>query len=106
MMFDLGSFRQVPGPEVGEISETKIPVSNPPGEMRLRIYKPTPKQAKEDAKAAAGQSPPVYINYHGGGAFWRPAAALPLIRTSVLMYCLQAGSLETSVMTTLFCVTS
>jgi acetyl esterase/lipase len=64
--------RREDGPEVGEIYEKEIPVSNPSGKIKLRVYKPTPEQAKVDVKAAAGQRPPVYINYHGGGQSRKP----------------------------------
>ncbi|KAF8315198.1 hypothetical protein DL93DRAFT_2166897 [Clavulina sp. PMI_390] len=47
------------GPEVGSISEIKIPVSGDE-QILLRIYRP--KEQKDTSKL-----PPVHINFHGGG---------------------------------------
>lgn len=52
---------------VGEVTEHKIPVFAPAGEILVRIYRPT-----EDRVAAAGLQTadkrlPLYVDYHGGG---------------------------------------
>ncbi|KAH8928505.1 hypothetical protein BT69DRAFT_1346589 [Atractiella rhizophila] len=48
-----------PGPAIGRIWDTKIPVKEPEGEITLRVYEPKELGEKEEK--------PVYINFHGGG---------------------------------------
>ncbi|KAI1091937.1 alpha/beta hydrolase fold protein [Rostrohypoxylon terebratum] len=53
-------------PEVASDTIYKIPVSDPPGEIAVQVYVPTP-----DAIASGGLEHggllPAYVNYHGGG---------------------------------------
>lgn len=53
------SFGTEKGPEIGEISQLKIHVADPPGHIALHIYKP--------ADWKEGDQRPLFCNYHGGG---------------------------------------
>ncbi|KAL3417400.1 alpha beta hydrolase fold protein [Phlyctema vagabunda] len=50
-----------PSPEVGDITLYDIPVSSPPGSIKIQVYRPK-------AKARNGtERLPAHVNYHGGG---------------------------------------
>ncbi|XDG04503.1 hypothetical protein ABKA04_004118 [Annulohypoxylon sp. FPYF3050] len=53
-------------PEVASDTIYKIPVSNPPGEIAVQVYVPTPEAIASGGLEHNGLLP-AYVNYHGGG---------------------------------------
>ena len=56
-----------PSPEVGSTKIYKIPVTNPSGEIAVKIYNPTEEAITKGGLKTKDGKLPAHIDYHGGG---------------------------------------